>query len=63
MGKNVPGEWKYPEVVCAWQAYSQTGGWVLDPQSSACSGTVGDGDDDEFGEVTGADHIWPFRPC
>ena len=33
------------------------------PQSSACSGTVGDGDDDEFGEVTGADHIWPFRPC
>jgi len=30
LGKNVPGEWKYPEVVCAWQAYSQTGGWVLD---------------------------------
>lgn len=45
------------------QAYSQTGRWVLDLQSSACRGVVGDGDDDEFGEVTGADHIWPFRPC
>lgn len=45
------------------QAYSQTGKWVLDLQSSACRGAVGDGDDDEFGEVTGADHIWPFRPC
>ena len=61
-GENVPGGWKYPDVVCALQSGSPTGRRAVWLQPSECRGAVGDDDDDEFGEEAGARSHMPLRP-